>query len=170
VTRTLVAAGLAFVLGFHTAEAESRSPSRATQSCPVTIPTARVPPGSGFTAAGFNYGNRQLRAHLYWPNGTLTAGVRPDGSAMAIINPDGSISVKLGWWRGLPRKLVITGRRLDASAPPLRADVPEGYGSLGFQPSGLTFPTVGCWRVVGKLGRVSLTFVVRVTRLTRANR
>jgi hypothetical protein len=84
---------------------------------------------------------------------------------MATVNPDGSIWVKLGWWRGVPGRLVISGRRLDASAPPLRADVPDGYGTLGFQATGLTFPTLGCWRVVGRIGRAHLTFVVRVTRV-----
>jgi hypothetical protein len=38
--------------------------------------------------------------------------------------------------------LVINGRRLDATAP-LQSDVPDGYGRLGFQPTGLSFATVG---------------------------
>jgi hypothetical protein len=136
-----------------------------TSACRVTIPTRTVPPNSGFTAEAFNYGNERLRAHLYWPRGTLAAGIRSDGGAMAIVNRNGSISAKLGWWRGLPGRLTISGSRLDARAPPLRSDVPSGYGSRGFVPSGLTFPTVGCWRVVGKLGPARLTFVVRVTKL-----
>jgi hypothetical protein len=87
---------------------------------------------------------------------------------MAIINRDDSISTKLAWWRSMSNKLVgqrlvIGGRRLDAHAPPVRASVPVGYGALGIQPTGLTFPTVGCLQVVGKQGRASLTFVVKVT-------
>ena len=140
-----------------------------SRSCPVTLPTHIVPPGAGFTAAGFNYGNAYLRAHLYWPRGTLTAGTLPNGGAMATINRDGSIWLKLGWWRGLAGKRAITGRRLDASATSLRADVPNGYGDRGFVATGLTFPTTGCWEVIGKLGSARLTFVVRVTKLkTRA--
>jgi hypothetical protein len=76
--------------------------------------------------------------------------------------PDGSIVAKLGWWRAVEGRLSIAGQRLDAAAPPLRADVPAGYGSSGFQATGLTFPTPGCWRVIGSAGRASLTFVVLV--------
>jgi hypothetical protein len=157
----VVAVVLAFALG-----AGNPQPALPLVACPVTVPTKRtVPHRAGFTAAGFNYGNAHLRAHLYWPHGMLAAGVRPDGEAMAIINPDGSISAKLGWWRGVPGKLRITGRRLYVSAPPLKGDVPDGYGSFGFVPSGLTFPAVGCWQVTGKVRQASLTFVVKVSKL-----
>lgn len=146
------------------AAAASASASK-TGSCPVTIPTRTVPTDAGFSAAGFNYGNARLRAHLYWPRGVLPAGRQPDGGSYATVSPDGSIWVKLGWWRGGRGKLVIKGRRIDAHALPLRADVPDGYGSQGFVPSGLSFPTVGCWRIVGRQGSGSLTFVVQVTKL-----
>jgi hypothetical protein len=162
----VAAAVLAFVvlIGAGTPEA---AVSTTAGSCPVTIPEWTVRPRSGFTAAAFNYGNARLRAHLYWPRGTITAGTLSNGGAMAIVNTDGSISAKLGWWRGVAGRLAITGRRLDRRGPPLRADVPGGYGSRGFQPSGLTFPTVGCWRVTGKLPGARLSFVVKVTKLSR---
>jgi hypothetical protein len=46
--------------------------------------------------------------------------------------------------------LSIIGRRLDAPAPPLGADVPSGYGMTGFQASGVKFPTEGHWEVTGR--------------------
>ena len=89
----------------------------------------------------------------------------PSTRQQPTVEDDGSIHAKLGWWRGAPGRLRITGRRLDAAAPPLEAHVPAGYGQRGFQPTGLVFPTVGCWRVEGRVGDTRLTFVVKVTRL-----
>ena len=79
---------------------------------------------------------------------------------------------KVAWWRKIPGILVIEGRRLDAPAPPLQTDASGYYGLSGFQPSGITFPSTGCWEVVGYLVTVKagslektgdeLRFVVRV--------
>jgi len=127
--------------------------------CPVTVPGGELP----LPEPDFNYGDRSLAASI-WPEGRLVAGTLPDGSAWAEINADGSIYAKLGWWRGVQVRLSIEGERLDAPAPPLRAHVPEGYGPSGFQATGLTFPTTGCWRVRGRVADASLTFVVRVRK------
>jgi hypothetical protein len=63
------------------------------------------------------------------------------------IEADGSVGMKWPWWRGVKRKLKISGRRLDRKASPLTAYLPDGYGRNGFQPSGISFPTEGCWEV-----------------------
>ena len=137
-----------------------RAESGAT--CRVSLPAIRT--DGSFGPKGFNYGTTKLRAQL-WKGGKLRAGIFPDGGAMAIVNADGSIYAKQGWWRGVPGTLRISGRRIDASAPPLRADVPGGYGPKGFNPAGLTFPTTGCWKVTGKVGQARLSYVVKVTKL-----
>lgn len=131
-----------------------RSPAQAP--CPVTKP--------GPSSGGFNYGHARLRVNL-WPRGVLPAGPLPGGGSYATIQADGSIRAKLGWWRGVEGRLRISGARLDQPALPLSASVPGGYLPTGFQPSGLIFPTEGCWRVVGQVGRARLAFVVRVLKL-----
>jgi hypothetical protein len=148
------------------------SASSVDWTCQVTVPTRdSANEVSNAGARNFNYGNALLRVRL-WPNGTLVAGRLPDGGFFATINADGSISAKLGWWRGRPGKVVISGRRLDARAPRLRFRASSGYGDEGFQPSILRFPTVGCWQVTGRLVEsdsdsvvAKVRFVVRVRKL-----
>jgi hypothetical protein len=156
-------AGMIVVVGAGTSDAASVG--NAKQRCPMTIPAATT--RGGFRPEGFNFGNARLRAALYWPKGTLPAGTLPDGGSFATIEEDGSIRAKVGWWRK-HGKLVIRGRRLDGSAPPLRASGNSFYGDSGFQPSSLVFPTVGCWRVTGSAGGAHLSFVVKVTKLKQS--
>jgi hypothetical protein len=162
VHRIVIAAGMLAVVSGIAAETTPMGDAR--RPCPVTIPTATVPPGAGLGPKGFNFGNARLRAGLYWPKGTLPAGTLQSGGSFATLEGDGSISAKVGSWRKRGM-LEVTGQRLDRSAPRLRASVNGAYGDSGFQPSRLLFPTVGCWRVTGSAGRARLTFVVEVTKL-----
>jgi hypothetical protein len=130
--------------------------SRPAQACRPTVPGGDAP-------KGFNYGSDELAVEL-WPDGKLVAGTLPDGGSYADIKPDGSIVAKLGWWRGAEGTLAITGERTDAHAPPLSADVPDGYGPTGFQATGITFASTGCWDVTGHVGAERLTFTVLVSR------
>ena len=59
------------------------------------------------------------------------------------------------------REFTVTGRRLDAPAPPLRFSVPGVYAQ-GSQASNLHFPTEGCWEVTAKSGPSILRFVTEV--------
>jgi hypothetical protein len=127
------------------------------EGCPVTLPSAKPP----FERRDFNYGNRYLGVAL-WGRGKLVAS--RGGQTWGQIRRDGSISAKVGWWRGVVGRLSVRGERLDASAPPLRAWVPAGYGSRGFQVTELRFPTTGCWWVVGSVAGHDLELVVRVTK------
>ncbi len=136
--------------------AESKAP------CRVSLPAIRT--DASFGPKGFNYGTTKLRAQL-WKGGNLRAGILPDGGSMATVSGDGSIDAKQGWWRGVAGTLRISGRRIDSTAPPLRVHVPGGYGRTGFNPAGLTFPTTGCWKVTGKVGRAQLSYVVKVSKL-----
>ncbi|HET9344262.1 MAG TPA: hypothetical protein VFO05_01065 [Candidatus Limnocylindrales bacterium] len=127
-------------------------------TCPVTVP---VPAPPEFRDRLFGsaeaHGNDDLWVGGLGPDGVIPADPR-------LVESDGSIGWKLGWWRIAPGSLTITGRRIDAPAPPLRAPRSDDYGTTGFQPSGVSFPTEGCWEVTGTVGGSALTFVTFVIR------
>jgi hypothetical protein len=146
--------------------------NRAAATCPVTLPRSarsfgkRTPGREAMSL--FDPETSRWKPVLIlgpfglWPEGTVV--FRPGGPGS--IEPDGSLAMKFGWTRGegLRGKLKIHGRRLDASAPPLRASIPDGYGDTGFQATALIFPTEGCWEVTGEVGETRLTFVTRVIK------
>lgn len=138
-------------------------PHAVSKPCPVTQPNHMIPPGQehnpGARRAPY-HGNGRLWTVL-WPRGVFVA--RPGDVAR-----DGSISIKWGWWRGVRGDLKVTGRRLDARAAPLRAQIPGGYGRTGFQPTGIIFATAGCWRVTASAGNARLSFVTLVRKPPQA--
>lgn len=135
----------------------SSAPGTAFE-CPVT--RNHMKPNDLLTAG--RYGKTDLWTTL-WPEGTIV--FRPGGPG--FIDRDGSLGMKWPWTRGdrVVGKLTIEGRRLDADAPPLRANIPEGYGDTGFQSTSLVFPTEGCWEVTGRAGGAVLTFVTLVVNI-----
>ncbi|MBA2461515.1 MAG: hypothetical protein H0V45_07105 [Actinobacteria bacterium] len=128
----------------------------SSSACPVTTPNRSNPPGVAAADSTNIHGNGVLWVAIAY------GGVIPAGESNQ--QPDGSIRMKFPWWRGVFGELKITGVRLDAAAPPLRVEIPSGYGNTGFQASGLIFPTEGCWEVTGRVGSAALTLVVQVVR------
>jgi hypothetical protein len=122
----------------------------AAGDCPVTAPRPvdrRYAWRPRLFGWGSSYGNGQLWVGGLGPHGVIDR-----------------LDWKLGWWREVPGRLRIDGRRLDAAAPSLRTSVPSGYGRAGFQASGVAFPAEGCWQVTGRVDQASLTFVTLVAR------
>ena len=150
-------------------------PERAQDAhCNVTLPNgiaaASPEPEQHFggtpQSSKNSYGNRLLSAGPFglWPNGTII--FRPEGAG--FITRDGSLGMKFGWTRGVPGRLKISGHRLDGDAPPLRVEINDGYGDLGFQPSALIFSTPGCWQVNAQVGDRTdsqITFVTKVVKI-----
>src|SRR2546428_11512187 len=129
--------------------------------CAVTTPNGIVAGEEQFDSS--SYGNRQVSVGPFglWPDGTVI--FKPGGAG--FVTRDGSLGMKFGWRRGVPGQLRIEGRRLDAPASPLRAEVPNGYGDLGFQATYVNFSTPGCWEVTGRVGDASVTFVTMVVKI-----
>jgi hypothetical protein len=148
--------------------AKAATPARASvtmadaRHCPVTIGHP-VPSGKPWRHLLFGWqsahGNGSLWVGGLWPNGIVI--ITPDD-----VEPDGRLGMKFGWYRLTSGFLTITGRRLDASAPPA-SGLASGDRLTGFDASGVMFPTEGCWQVTGRVGRVTLTFVTFVIKGTR---
>lgn len=47
----------------------------------------------------------------------------------------------------------------------MRALMPDGYGDVGFQSTGLLFSGPGCWEVTGRIGDKSLSFITHVVKI-----
>jgi hypothetical protein len=138
-----------------TAALAATTPAPPQGTCPLTLPNGRTPPGERW--AGMNHGNGKLFT-AFWPYNLVIA-------TRDLVGGDGSIAVKWPWWRGVRGDLEITGRRLDGRAPPLVLHASsDGYGKSGFLPTGIPFPTEGCWEVTGAVGNAKLTFVTLVVK------
>jgi hypothetical protein len=123
--------------------------------CPTTAPVWIKPPEDAAVpdAPGFDYyfanQDRSILASAWWVGQNMP---------YLRVNAEGN---KIGWFRPAGAALEITGRRLDGAAPPLGAQVPQGYPTR-FQATDLYFPTAGCWEVTATAANSRLVFVVWV--------
>ncbi len=84
-------------------------------------------------------------------------------------NPEG-YTQKIMWWSSLyilkdelKPALVVTGRRLDAEAPPLKFDGATNAFAKDIGDAmltGVNIPSEGCWEITGQYKKSGLTFVV----------
>jgi hypothetical protein len=135
------------------------------KDCPVTV--ARI---STFEAPA-PYSSSAPWEGIFWfgSEGLWTA-LYNDGVWWGLpLNPDG-YTQKIMWWStlySLPDEpqpaLVVSGRRLDEEASPLKF-----YGATNAMAddigeamlTGVDFPTLGCWEITGQYKKNELKFVV----------
>ena len=141
-------------------------PHEPPASCPITVPQDPpfVPP-SPYDSMGFE-------GEFWYGSNSLWTAVRQNGAWEALPhNPEG-FTQKVFWWRDgyvwteePEPALIVTGERLDASAPPLNASkATNAYASdIGSAMLvGVDLPTLGCWKITGKYGDAEVSFVVWV--------
>ena len=125
--------------------------AESLKTCPATQPITDEPPDDP-NADPFGPGpwfineDRTVWAGPYAEEYPWKAGA--DGNKILWIRPEGT-------------ELKVSGHRLDADAPPLRAEIPCCYPT-GFQVTGLYFSTEGCWEVTAEAGKSRLQFVVEI--------
>jgi hypothetical protein len=149
------------LMGLSATIATAQNIEGADVPCSVTMPNGT--PANGQRAPVRNntlHGTESLSVTL---TADSTSVFRPGGPGGVL--PDGALKIKYPMFRGIEGQIAVQGRRLDAPAAPLRADIPAGYGRIGLQPVSLIFPTAGCWEVTGTIEGASLTFVVRVIKV-----
>ena len=127
----------------------------AQPSCPITQPVWARPPEDAAIpdppAYGYYFLNedRSIWASAWWEE--------QDRNYLHVTEE----GIKVGWFRPAGAELVITGRRLDADAPPLEANASCCYPTR-FQASSLYFPTEGCWEITANVADSKLSFIVWV--------
>lgn len=133
-------ATLIFTLLLFAGAVHASAQPGAQESCPATMPTTDLPPEPN-TASWSSVWYRSDDGELWADAGRRIA----DGTKVLWRKPSGST-------------LTVSGHRLDGDAPPLEAEIPDGYPGA-YQASGLIFPTGGCWEVEARAGDSTLTFV-----------
>ena len=142
------------------------TPHDPPASCPITQPqdVAFIPPAP-YDSLGFD-------EEFWYGSSSLWTAVRQNGIWEALPHNPQGYTQKVFWWREgyvwdeePEPALIVSGERLDTSAPPLIASkATNAYaGDIGSAMLvGVDLPTLGCWKITGKYADAELSFVVWV--------
>jgi hypothetical protein len=155
------------IIGVPTSGIENISTKDSPASCPVTVPQnpAFTPPAPYDTLHSF-------KDHFWFGSNSLWTIIPANGVWNALpLNPEG-YTQKILWWREgyvwdqePEPNLIVTGERLDASAPPLNVSKATNAFASDIGSAmmvGVDFPTLGCWKITGNYNGIELSFVILV--------
>ncbi len=137
-------------------------PHNPPDTCPVTRPL--YPP---FTPTDPRYSrSAPSPGNFFYGTDSLWTAIPVDGVWSALpLNPEG-YTQKVFWWSKKYSvveepwpQLSVTGRRLDAPAPPLNISKATNVNGMLVA---VDFPTLGCWEITGSYKGTELSFVVWV--------
>lgn len=145
------------------ADIEASTPPK---DCPVTT----AADNAGFQAPEPYAADAPWEGLFWYGREHLWTALHTDGVWKGLPDNPTGYTQKIMWWSDffvleeeLEPALIVTGRRLDADAPPLKF-----YGATNAMAddiktamlTGVDFPTLGCWEVTGQYKKSELKFVV----------
>jgi hypothetical protein len=163
----LLALLLVLVSGVSLAQTtEKGKPDSIPATCPVTKSSDKpfVPP--------YPYPLKSYPGGFWFGTDKLWTAAPGAWRGLGHYTPeDPTFRQKMQWWRRgydyrtepIP-KLKVTGRRLDAPAPPLISEVNNVAGTLPSMMVGINLPSLGCWEITGHYDADELTLVVWVAK------
>jgi len=155
---------------WHVADVSIRSAIESVAP-PVTCPVTK-PPDPAFVAPPPYSPAAPYAGEFWYGTEALWTLLHTDGAWRGLPhNPDG-YTQKVFWWRAgyswtaePEPQLSVTGRRLDAPAPPLHVSKATNAFAQDIQSAmlvGVDLPTLGCWEITGRYKGRELSFVVWV--------
>ncbi len=142
-------------------------PTLDREDCAVT-----PPPQTPFVAPAPYHPHAPWAGTSWYGTNRLWTVLPSEGVWSGLARNADGYGQKVFWWRegyswteDPTPQLTVTGRRLDAPAPPLHAHeatnaYAEDIGSAMLV--GVSFPTLGCWEITGEVHDQELSFVVWV--------
>lgn len=143
-------------------------PQNPPKDCPLTVPQSPtfMPPAPYNTLNSF-------KDHFWFGSNSLWTIIPENGIWDGLPYNSSGYTQKILWWRDgyvwtdePEPNLIVTGERLDAEAPLIRASkATNAYASdIGSAMLvGMDFPTTGCWKITGKYNdNTELSFVIWV--------
>jgi hypothetical protein len=141
-------------------------PNNPPTTCPITHPpNVPLTPPSPYPATPPS----RYVGQFWYGTANLWTMLGADGTWASLPHSKAGYSQKVFWWaqsydvnvEPIP-KLTVTGKRLDAPAPPFLASSPTN-ASADFGEAMLVggeIPTLGCWEITGQYNGYELSFVV----------
>lgn len=144
----------------------------ATQACPITPPTSSTVPASvakQVTDGVFGHGNLWLRA--WWDNPQSLEQVRSKdlGDSKYPYQEkyptwtlkDGTVTDTAGAPRVTVKAVNGHGRGTGTTGGYASAGLDDGT-TANWWPTGVSFPTVGCWQVTESVSNETISYIVQI--------